>query len=263
MDNQLATQNAGVPAVAGPVGGPEILSDDLVLEKLLLQQGLSDLVAEKKAQAGDFVKSVSTEKYGDDEVPVSFVPLTFKNKWIIKEEVAGKFEFRRMEDRNASNSDRDWDYKENGTNWKRVKVTQVYALLLKDIEKQEEVRKQIENGEMPDLNSTLLPVVISFQSTGFKAGQGVVTHFAKAAQMTAEFGTLIHPHGYSMDVGCTFEENAKGKFYVPNVKTGPKLTDTQFSAAQKWVEILNHRPDIKVDNSDEEAVATPQGEPQY
>jgi len=258
MSNAVANTVTGVPAVGAPVG-PVVLKSDLVLEKVLLMQGLSVLVNERKAQQGDIVKSVSAEKLGDIETSVGFIPLTFKNLWMLQEDTGGsRPEFRGMEERNASNEDAPWEFTQDGANWRRVKVTEVYALLTKDVEKQADVRKQIEKGETPDLDSTLLPVVISFRSTSYKAGQNICTHFAKAAQMTAEYGKTILPHAYTMELSAHPEKNDKGSFFVYKVKKSGSVTPEALKAAQRWVGVLG-TTNIKVDTSDEEKDGEPGG----
>jgi len=253
MNQEVAKTSAGVPAVDAPPAGPVVLNSDLVLEKVLLMQGLSELVNERKAQQGDIVKSVSAEKLGDIETPVAFIPLTFKNKWMLQEDCGGsRPEYRGMEERNAKNEDAPWEFTQDGAPWKRVKVTEVWALLMSDIEKQADVKKQIKAGKTPDLNATLLPVVISFRSTSFKAGQGVVTHFGKANQMSAEYGQEILPYAYSMALSAHPAKNEKGSFFVYKVKTGGKVNDEALNKAKHWVGVLD-KTTIKVDESDEES----------
>lgn len=253
MENAVEETKGGLPATGAPVQGPEILGSDLVLEKILLMQGLSELVGQRKAQLGDIVKSVSHVKLGDIETPIQFVPLTFKNKWMLQEFIPGKEkpEFRGMEERNAKNENYDWNFDKDGTKWRRVKVLEVFALLMSDIEAQKDVKAAIEAGETPDLDSTLLPVVISFRSTSFKGGQSIVTHFAKAAQLTAEHGQLIKPYGYWMELSAHPDKNDKGSFFVYKTKTGKKIEGEALAAAERWVATLSTRTDIRVDESDE------------
>ncbi len=98
----------------------------------------------------------------------------------------------------------------------------LFALLPGDIAAE---AKEIENfnktGEMPDLNKVLLPVLISFRSSGFAAGKEVSTHFAKAQAMS-KYG--VKPYGFTLKLGCKQAENDDGKFFVPTIGQGRKCT---------------------------------------
>lgn len=249
--NQVAkTQSNSMMTQSDQRGGnEEILRQDVIIPKLLLMQGLSDFVGQRKAQAGDFVRSTNVEKLGDDKTPVEFIPITFTNEWRLEEYINGKYEFRGREPRNAKNEDSPWDFEQNGTKWKRTKTTNVFALLPADIDsEQKEIERAKNENDMFDLNKVLMPVVIAFRSTGYNAGKAVVSHFAKAASMV-EYGAKAQ--GYTLLLKCNQEKNDKGQFYVPEViSTGKRVSKESLEKALKWVTILQSTPVI-IDESDE------------
>ena len=93
----------------------EVLNSDIIIPKVLLMQGLSDFVQDRKAAIGDMVRSTTAEKLGDDKTPISFIPLKMSNAWTISEKIDEKYEFRRVELRNAANEDLPYEFEENGT----------------------------------------------------------------------------------------------------------------------------------------------------
>lgn len=224
----------------------EVLSSDIVIPKVLLMQGLSELVGERKAQIGDMVRSTTAEKLGDDKAPITFIPLKMQNSWTIQEKINGKYEFRRIEARTAANEDAPWDYVESGTDWKRVKTINVFALLPKDIAA---FKEEIKN-EVIDLEKTLMPVVISFRSKSFNAGKDVATFFTKV-KANLQYNKNVAPYKYELSLTCKQEENDKGKFFVFKVGKSQPIAQDLIEEAAKWYQILNTTKNIKIDVSDE------------
>lgn len=253
--------------------GEQILASDIIIPKLWLMQGLSDLVAADKAKAGEIRRSTNEELVGGPNSPVEFIPITFQNKWVIQEKVGKKFEYRKTVSRDGGLQDAmkiitdrtgenlEWEFQHNGTDWKRVKVLNVFALLVNDIKaEQAEFEKFKKTGEVPDLNKTLLPVVISFRSTSYNAGKTVVSHFAKAmAPAQQRFG--VKAYHYTQVLKCYQDKNDQGSFYVYEVVQGRKCTNEktgapEFERASEWASRLTQMPVIKIDESDEVKVDT-------
>jgi hypothetical protein len=234
----------------------EALRTDVLLPKILLMQGLSQWVIDRKAQQGDILRSTTAEIIGGPDKPVDFIPLLFTNAWRMEEHVAGKFEYRGTEPRTAKTEDSPWEFEKNGAKWRRMKVVNVFALLPSDIAAMDaELKKAKESGEMPDLNKTLLPVLLSFRSTSYNAGKAVVTHFVKAQGM-AKYGAK--PHGYTLSLGCYGDKNDKGSFSVYDVKQGRKCSKSEFEAAEAWLDRLS-TTSYQVDESDENSEAQATG----
>jgi len=239
QETQVSTEVKNLGA-----GHEEILSSDIIIPKLLLMQGLSELVNERKASQGDMIRSTSGEKLGNPEKPVEFIPLTFYNQWIIQELVGKKYEFRGFEPMNAKNQDLPWDYEQNGTKWKRVKSINVYALLPEDIKRErEEVKKARVQGGLPDPNTALMPVLISFRSTSYTAGKAVVTHFARAQKYD------VRGYVSTLKLACQQDKNDLGSFYVFGVAHGGNTAPEDQGVSEEWYQTLAQGKH-KVDESD-------------
>lgn len=255
--NEVAVQNQNTQlAESQPRQEPaeKVLSSDVVIPKLLLQQGLSEFVNERKAQQGDIVRSTTAEKLGDDRNPVAIIPLTFQNLWMLSEDALGKgkYEFRGYEPRTALNENAEWDFQRDGTSWRRTKVMNLFALLPADIDAQTaELKKFEETGEIPDLDKALLPVVVSFRNTSFKAGKEVATLFAKAESISRQIGKAVPVYGQTLLLGAYADKNDKGSFFVFETKAAGKTKPEHREAAATWYETLTRMgANIKVDESD-------------
>jgi hypothetical protein len=272
--NEVAMHNGQLPStqVAGPA--QEILSSDLIVPKLLLMQGLSDLVAERKAVMGDMVRNTTAEKLGDDKsAPIEFIPLKVTTDWTEKERVGTKFEYRRTIPRTANNEMFPWSYWRNAqgqefdkpgqmgaTEWQRTKCINVFALLPRDIEAfQAELARCEESGEMPDVSKTVLPVVISFRVMSFNAGKSVMTFLAQVQEMQTYAKNVRH-YAYTLPLTCVEDTNDKGTFFVFKVGTPKKLDPKYLPAAERWFNTLSSLKDIKVDNTGETESAPSEGE---
>lgn len=244
-----------------------VLKSDIIIPKVLLMQGLSDFVKARKATIGDMVRSTTVQKLGDDKTPLEVIPLTFQNLWMISEDQKGdgkKYEFRRYETRNAGNETLDWDFKENGTNWKRTKVMHLFALLPGDIMAQQAALDEFKKtGELPDVESALLPVVIPFRSMSYKyAAKTVSTFFAKAQSLSEQMGVVIPPYASTLKLFCRNETNEHGDFFVFMVEGAGKTQKEYREAAAAWYKTLTSGANVKIDDSDvvaEETASTDAG----
>jgi hypothetical protein len=250
--NEVMKKETNVPAAASPAQGGQVLKSDVVIPKLLLMQGLSEFVNDRKAQQGDMVRSTSAEKLGDPETPVRVIPLTIQNLWMVQEEIKGKYEFRGYEPRTPENENAEWEFMHNGARHKRTKVLNLFALLPKDLDAYaKEMKKFKETGELPDLDKVVLPVVIPFRNTSFKAGKEVVTLFAKAESVARQLGVAVPAYGSMIELGCHQEKNDKGAFFVFDTTPAGKTPAEYKEAAASWYATLTSGASVKVDDSDE------------
>ncbi len=235
----------------------EVLNSDIIIPKLLLMQPLSDFVSEGKAKPGDLVRSTTNEVLGNAAKAVEFVPLKMTMDWTIQTKPPGssRYQFVRTEPRTAKNENDPWEFVEGGVDHKRVKTINVYALLVDDAKRfQAEISKATE-GEMPNLDNTLLPVVITFRSTSFTAGRGVANFYAQVRQMS-DRGFPAKPYGYKLSLGCYSEKNDKGTYFVLKLGQAKALEPELLKEAKYWYDTTNnHAATLVVDeNSDSETV---------
>jgi hypothetical protein len=270
--NQLAKKEPTQLAVAPEpqVLTQEILSSDIIIPRLLLMQGLSEAVSERKKtpdnqviQQGDMIRSTTLEKLGDPDKPVEFVPLKMVAQWILSEKIGQKFEFRKSIPRTAANEDLAWEYKENGIDWRRTKSLDVYALLPQDVAAyQTEMAKVAETGDLPDLNKTLLPVVISFRSTSFTAGRTIATFFAQVRD-ALRVDPNVKSYGYTLPLTCYQDKNDKGSYYVFKVGAPKKLATELFPEAERWFQTMTVIQNVKVDESEADTGPVVSGTAQF
>ena len=262
----VVQQTAEVSVLDQHTGEQEILNSDVVIPRILLQQGLSEFVSERKKSPagqliaqGDMVKSTTADILGNPESPVEFIPLKMTTSWILKEKIGGKYEFRSIEPRTAFNEDAPWDFVKNGADWKRVKALNVFVLLPKDIENfHKEMEQAAKSGGIPDLSKALLPAQISFQSTSFNAGRAVATFYAQLRDML-RYNPGIKPYHYTLTLKCKQDKNDKGSYYVFDVGSPKKLDQKLVDEASRWYTILNTLKDIRVDTSGDDEAAPIQG----
>lgn len=255
MQNVPANQASNVPAPFTPPAQEQILKSDIVIPKVLQMQALSKLVEDGTAKSGDLIRSSNGEVVGGAAAPLEFIPLSFQNLWMISENTSGdnkEFEFKGYEPRTAANETLDWEYFENGVKMKRTKVMNVYALLPADIERQlEAMKKYQEGGEMPDLDAALLPVVIPFRNTSFKAAKDVATLFVKAKDLADQMGVDVPVFGRTMKLSNSKEKNEKGTYYVLKVEGGGATKKEYLAACKRWREtLLSMGSAVKTDESD-------------
>lgn len=256
MSNAVQKTETNLPTTARPPVAQEILRSDVIIPKILLMQSMSDFVKDKasdpsgkRIEDGMWVRSTTKEIVGMPDHPLEFIPLLFTNQWMNQELVGKKMEFRGYEPRTAKNESLEWDFTKDGTDWRRTKVLTVFALLPMDVATElAAVARYQKTGEVPDLDATLLPVVIQFKSTGFKTGMVVATHFAKAAGM-AQYGAKAH--GYKLSLSAVEEKNDLGSFFVPQIgaKT-TKATSEEIAQADKWLAVLGSGDQVKIDETD-------------
>lgn len=246
----------------------EVVSSDVLIPRLLLMQGISPFVTGRKAQIGQMVKSTTMEVLGDPEHPVDIVPLRMVSTWTNFEEVqgAGKPQFRGQEPRGkivvndvvTSNEGLPWKYKgPNGEDMLRKKTVTLYALVPSDVSSYEkEIDRAVKAGEAPDLNKTVLPVVLTFQSTSFKHAGKKCASFFNNVRVNAQklHGKMvIAPFQYILPLSCKEEKKGDQLWYVYDFGAPKPLKDMQVrETAATWAMVIN-KGSVKVDDTGEVA----------
>lgn len=195
--------------------GDDIDSQDILIPRMLLMQGLSEAVAEGNAQMGDIVNSVTMEKLGDRSTAINAIPLKIYKTWNEYKKVGNKPEFIRSLPFKGNENLQQTAVMPDGTLITRDKIINVYFILTKDI-----------------LNGEAFPYVVGFKRTSMMAGKQVATHFAKSAMMGRK------PHESILSIYTTLKKNEQGTFYVWNIGYVGKADAEQIKAAQSWLQIL-------------------------
>ena len=256
MSNDLTIQNSNNTGV---------VAGDVLIPRLLLQQGMSDFVKERKAQMGDMVRSTDAQKLGDPETKMEFIPLSQPiGTWIesYKPEGFTKFKYKRRIARTAANDRSRFDYYvstdpatgveteydtpvANSVPHKRVKCLSLYILLPQDIAAFELEKKKAMEGGIPDVSKALAPLMVEFRSTSFNAGKELTTFYTQTLQFGAK------PYQYVLKLGCSLESNGDNSFYVYNVDRSKITTVSPAYMAQVeyWANIVRNPNSLKIDDS--------------
>ncbi len=236
----------------------EILKSDIIVPYVVVAQGLSDSVVQRKAQMGDIIRSTNFEKLGDPDKPIDVIFLNYpKANWIIEkkaEAVKGKearYEYQSVMERNAGNETLPWYYSADADGnecaetapgakeWRRVKQMVVFAILPADVDAFTEEMKKIDTDPdyLPDPSKSVTPVILSFRSSSYKAGKEVATFFAQVKNVKKDIWK------YQLKAGCSLTQNDDGSFYVWEVdRSKPKAVNAAHKeTVEYWAKIVNSK----------------------
>ena len=261
MQNQMTERKAAPLATPMAHQGPEVLRSDILVPYVIVGQGTSEAVKDRKVQLGDIYRSTSLEILGNPDKPIEAIFLHYPRAlWVIEAKQRGsdRFQFVRQEPRNAANETDSWSFwcDDEGTEvdegskgaieHRRVKQLLVFAILPADIMAAEVEMKKAEEGELPDPTKALTPVLLSFRSTSYKAGKEICTFFAQAESMK------VPVWKYTLSVGCVLEKNDDGSFYVWKVdRTKAKAVKKDYwEQIQTWVNLVG-QGGLKADDAAE------------
>lgn len=222
-------------------GTPVNLGQDLVLSKILLMQGMSQLVMDGKAMFGEYRDSLSGAKLGSIVEPLVLVPFHAEKYWDIYEMNADddKFKWVRTEPliedptRKDYNDNLPWLDKVNGVETKRVRRLLFYFIN----------PKEVATGEA-------VPVVMAFKSTSYKEGKKLLSQMYMRNRKAG-----LPPCGYTIILSGKKEKNDDGTWAVPTYELGPKAEVADMQECLNWYKLIA-RGGVKVDNSDMEEVDT-------
>jgi hypothetical protein len=235
MSKSVVKTETNVPQLhsAPSRGYSNFEADDIIIPRLLVGQGMSELVTQRKVAQGDFYKNSTGEVIGNPEKPVEIIPLDCFKKWVILREQNKKFVFARVEDYTpetvAKYKGKFEPFKEGADTIKAVESLGVYALVAADlVREREELAAAKKEGRMPSLNAAVRPVLITFQSTSRKGGKAITDQFAQAK----DYG--VPGYVRSLYLGCTTRTNEKGTFWVLTTKSGRDVSKEDLPIVAKW-----------------------------
>lgn len=202
-------------------------SEDLLIPKLHLLQGLSKLVGDGSAHIGDIVNTVSKEKVADGKNPVEVFALTTNKTWIESFKEGNKFisQFPYT----AANKHFPWeDVDAMGNKIKRDKVLNLYVMVASHV------------GD-----PAAIPFVVSFKGKSFKAAKLISNHFNNMQSMK------MPPFAKTLKLFSKVEKNDKGTFQVWDMVLGRLSTKEEMAVCKTWYDrIKNNAASIKVDTGD-------------
>lgn len=277
-ENQLqpTNQTTNELVVSAPPANT-ILASDVIVPRVLLMQGTSDFVKERKTGPngvvglGDIVKSTTLDILGNPDKMFEFIPLVEPTTgWRVEKRAVGaqRWEFHKREARNAKNDALPWRFnadkdgilleegKPSSHEWRRVKTLALFALLPQDIVASQGEMAKAADGELPDLAKALTPVLVEFRSTSFPAGKEVSTFFSQTQQFK------VPAWKYMLKLGCFLDKNDEGTFYVFKVERNgaAKVDPAMYPDVEFWVNIVKSSgAALKVDEEKVDSAAPESG----
>lgn len=221
-------------------GVPTTPSQDMVIPKILPMQGLSKLVAERKAMMGEFRDSLSGKLLGSIDKPFEIIPFYLQKVWDIQEQQPdGSFAWARtiplIEDPMSKeyNDNLTWEGEDLDKDGKKVKVKRIrrmnFFVLIPD---------EVEDG-------SAMPYVLSFKSTSLKEGKKLYSQM-----YVRNFKAGLPPPALLAKIGGSMQSNKKGTFVVPQVEFTRKITAKELNECKEWMKLVK-KGAVKIDNSDE------------
>lgn len=226
-------------------GAENIDPANLLIPKLLLMQGLSEMVTERKAQQGDIIRSTTKEILSKGiDAGVEFIPFNSFDTWVIEEKIKDKFEYRRTEPVTNANKAAAWEWQEKGSTWRRSSSLNFHVLLPGDIAKEMAAMENLaKTGAMPKPTDAVLPCVVSFKRTSRGAGKDLTTAFGTARHFN------IPPSSWTFTLKAKSEKNELGTYYVYTVEQTGMTKPGELEYAKKWYDTVS-KFQVKVDDSD-------------
>lgn len=215
--------------------------NDILVPRILIAQATSEAVGAGKVTPGSLFRSTNFETLAKNGEPVKIIPLYMHKTWIVSHKIGERFEFLRIEPCTAQNANLDWTWEEGGSQFKREQSLNFFCLLPADVAaEQEMLRAAREDGEIPDLDKALLPVVVSFKSTSYKSGKTLATHFGKASNY--KLPAFIN----TFEISTEYHNNDKGRYYTLNVQSAGKTDKSYMELCRRWYDIVSST-NVKVD----------------
>lgn len=193
-------------------GQNESSSNDIVIPKIQLMQGMSQAVTSGKAKLGDLVDSVSGDIIGDVNKPLEVVPFHMEKFFVVQKFNGKKFLYDRIEKITPQNENAAYEFDENGSKMKRVYTRRFYVLTAGNV----------------------LPYTIDFASTSSKAGKELATEmFVKNAMMK------LPPASSKIAIGVKIDKNDDATYAVKTIKVVGKSTQEEIKNAFNWYKTIS------------------------
>ncbi len=243
-------------------GGENISNSDILIPRILLMQGLSTAVADGLAAQGDFLRSTTKKHLAKKGEALEFVPLMTFKTWIISEIVANKAEWRGEAPMSAANEGDDLEFTAKNKDGKdapfrRDRAINIYVLLKQDLERYEKARANYDkNGIMPTGEDALLPCLLSFRRTSYRAGKQMMTFFKSCEQFK------VPPAGGTYKLSALLEKGVKGNYHTFQVEQAGRTPVEYMQFAKDWYDVLRAGKvkvdvDVQVEDVSTAAAAAP------
>lgn len=218
-------------ALAGQYAGLMPMDDqtdvrDIILPKILVMQGLSELVADGKALMGELRDSLDGKLLAAKDGKLEVIPFHSSKSWIIFEEHKGKLEYKKTVPWSAQNADWEWTANVDGVNVRRDQCLNFYCLVASEIKEE-----------------SFMPYMLSFRRTSYKAGKKLVTAKEKLKMFKRPLASKV------FELSAMKTENDLGTFYVFDIAQSRDTSGEELEAVKAWFDMVQ-TANVKVDDSD-------------
>lgn len=213
MSNELTTTQTTELTTAQDLsawGQADVSASDLVLPKILLMQGLSELVAQGNAKMGDIINSLTSEVIGGEKSPIKILPFFCRKSWLIEKWTGSKYEY----DKVIPDIGERLPYEEEigGTRYKNSHQYEFFVLT----------------------SDKSIPHVMTFRGKSHKAGKQL---FTQMYVVNKSLGKV--PAAFWIDLGCNRDKNDKGTFMVWTFKPSNPSSDADLKDCLNWIPIVS------------------------
>ena len=206
--------------------GDNIDNEDILVPKLLLTQGISEIVAKGEASAGVYINSITKADHGKN---LEVIVLDSYKTWQVfkKTKDDSKPQYVETLDYEGNESLEVNEELENGDLIHRDKVLGYYVLKLDEIKQ-----------------GAAFPYIIDFKRTSRRSGQSLASDFAKLrTQNLPSFAKIF-------TIGTEFVQD-QFNYYVKTVDMGRTIEREELQVVKQWLsELKQNKSRMKGDDSD-------------
>lgn len=208
-------------------GQAPISSKDIVIPRINLMQGLSNMVTEGEAVFGEFRDSLANKKLGDFKQGFQIIPFHMR-KIFVEYDATDKTDKKYLRTVDITPQNENLPYEDMGKNEKgetiyisRDYVLEFFCLLPSELKS---------GGE--------LPYILSFRRTSLREGRKLATQM-----YVTNRGAGLPPPGLVVTVESGKQSNEKNSWAVAQVNLSPeatrKATNEEMGLALKWFKTVN------------------------
>ena len=199
----------------GAWGTEESTASDIIIPKLLLMHGQSELVLTGQKMQGELIRSTDHKTLAAKGQTVKIIPFRMMKTWRISEIVGGQAEWRREEPWTPDNTDLPWEFEEDGKKMRRDQAYNFYAILA--------------DANEPELT---FPMKLQFTRTSRRAGRIIADHFAMSKMLRKPPATAV------FEIGSEFINGEKQKYFIFTSKNVGQSTLDQVKTCKQWWDLM-------------------------
>jgi hypothetical protein len=226
-----STELVASDVLSSDFDGIDMGANDFLPTKILLMQGISQAVADRKAQIGDLVNNMTGEVVGTAGTkPVNLLPFAMKKYFAVEKHNGTKFVFSHtVEDTGVKLPN---DFELNGVKYRNMH-TYVFFCMTEAMD---------------------IPVSISFRSTSHKEGQKLLNFMSNQARKKP---TPQPPFANWIKLDAIGKKNDQGNFMVLVVNPDRVSTEAERNECRTWVPVVKEVKDFGDEGSESSGSSAP------